>query len=48
MSLIYLRDEYIFNEYRTPLTPLNIKKLINSGFIFNYPDLISALTNILK
>jgi saccharopine dehydrogenase (NAD+, L-lysine-forming) len=32
MNIIYLRDEYILNECRTPLTPLDIKKLINNGF----------------
>jgi saccharopine dehydrogenase (NAD+, L-lysine-forming) len=32
MNIIYLRDEYILNECRTPLTPLDIKKLIKHGF----------------
>lgn len=32
MNIIYLRDEYIPNECRTPLTPLDIKKLVNYGF----------------
>jgi len=32
MNIIYLRDEYVLNECRTPLTPLDIKKLVFNGF----------------
>lgn len=31
-KIIYLRDEYLDNEYRTPLVPKDIKKLIDIGF----------------
>ena len=31
-SIIYIRDEYIENEYRTPLVPCDLKKLIDNGF----------------
>jgi saccharopine dehydrogenase (NAD+, L-lysine-forming) len=30
---IYIRDEYIDNEYRTPLVPNDIKRLIDNNFI---------------
>lgn len=34
MTIIYLRDEYVINESRTPLIPNDIKKLVNYGFKF--------------
>jgi saccharopine dehydrogenase (NAD+, L-lysine-forming) len=33
MKKIYIRDEYIQNEYRTPLIPKDVKKLVDNGFI---------------